>query len=199
MRITFRDAQIVPLLGIFLCASTHAALAQETQPRSSTAVGERLNVFPAGAHIAALDLRKVTTASSVAKSALARVDAATQSKASELAGRAKVLEAQRQKLEKEIPLLNDSARTVAQQAFAKAQLEFDRLREDAEAAVNEIRLEIERDLRARLFPVVDAVAREKGVHLVLNVSSADFVWIHPELDISDEVAQRLDIASKAPK
>lgn len=186
------------MLGVFLSASTNVAQAQEPRAPASAAAGERVKALPAGIQIAALDFRKVTTSSSVAKSALARVEAATEAKASELSARAKVLETQRQKLEKEIPLLGDGARTSAEQAYAKAQLEFDRLREDAQAEVNQIRLEIDRELRARLFPVVDAVAREKGLHLVLNVSSADFLWIHPDLDISDEVAQRLDLAPKAP-
>lgn len=199
MTFMFHKAQIVVLLCVFLWVSTAAALAQEPRPTAAAPVAGGLKALPAGAQIAALDLRKVTTASSVAKSAMARVEAATQTKASELSARAKALEVQRQKLEKEISLLSESARTLAQQAFAKAQLDFNRQREDAEAEVSEMRLEIESELRARLFPVVDAVAREKGLHLVLNVSSDDFLWIHPDIDISDEVAQRLDLAPKAPK
>lgn len=198
MRSMFRKGQIVLWVCAFLWASTDAALAQEPRPPAAAGAGERLTVFPANAHIAALDITRVTTASSVARSALARVQVATETKASELSARAKALEAQRLKLEGEVTLLSERARTQAQQAFAKAQLELNRQREDAEAEVDEIRLEIERELRARLFPVVDAVAREKGLHLVLNVSSADFLWIHPDLDISEEVAQRLDLGPKAP-
>ncbi len=199
MSITLRETQIPVLLGLLFLTSTSLASAQEPGTPGAAAVVERTKAFPTDVHIAALDIRKVTTASSIAKSALARVEAATQAKSSELSSKAKALETQRQKLEKEIPLLGDSARTSAEQAFAKAQLDFDRLREDAQAEVNEVRLEIERELRARLFPVVDAVAREKGLHLVLNVSSADFLWVSPEIDISDEVAKRLDIAAKMPK
>jgi len=199
MRMTSHEGWIVVLVCIFLWVAPGPSLAQEPRPSGSMPSAGRSPAFPAGAHVASLDFRKLTTTSSVAQTALARVETATQAKSSELAVRAKALEAQRLKLEKEMTLLNESARTLAQQAFAKAQVEFDRQREDAEAEVNEIRLEVERELRAKLFPVVDAVAREKGLYLVLNVNSADFLWIHPDVDISEEVAHRLDDAHKAPK
>lgn len=199
MRVVPHEIRIAVLASVFLWASAGATTAQE--PKSSTAGpgGGRPNTLPAGVQVAALDFARLTAASSVAKTAFARVETATRTKSSELSERAKSLEAQRLKLEGEMTLLSESARTLAQQAFARAQLEFDRQREDAEAEVNNLRLEVERELRARLFPVVDAVAREKGLHLVLNVSSADFLWIDPDIDISEEVARRLDLAQKKPQ
>lgn len=118
----------------------------------------------------AFDFSKLAATSAVARTALARVESMSRVKSDELSARARALEAERVKLANDAPLLSESARTPAQQAFARAQRAFDRQREDAEAEVNQVQLDVERELRARLFPVVDAVAREKGLHLVLNVS-----------------------------
>lgn len=181
--------------GACLVVSATGVAAQSTSPLAPTPGAARAM---AAASIGSLDFAKLTATSSVAKSALTRVEATSRAKAEELGARAKALEAQRAKLETDAPLLAESARSLAQQAFARAQLAFDRQREDAEAEVNQLRLDVERELRARLFPVVDAVAREKGLQLVLNVSSADFLWVHPDIDISLEVARRLDLLQKTP-
>lgn len=165
MRISPDAVRVAVLVGIGVSVVAGVAAAQ-----------------PLKSNVGAFDFSKLAATSAVARTALARSSRREP-------GRSR---RERVKLANDAPLLSESARTLAQQAFARAQRAFDRQREDAEAEVNQVQLDVERELRARLFPVVDAVAREKGLHLVLNVSSADFLWVHPDIGISEDVARRLD-------
>lgn len=185
-------ARTMVLVVLCLAGAVSAAGAQDGPP---VRPGRTL---PAGARIASFDMSTLATASSYARNALARVDEEARARGTALARRAEALEAERLKLERDAALMDEAARTEARQAFEKARIDFTRSREDAQAAVESLRLDVERELRARLFPVVDAVAREKGLYLVIDAASADFLWIHPDIDISEDVAARLDAGQKAP-
>ncbi len=47
-------------------------------------------------------------------------------------------------------------------------------------------------------PVIDQVAKEKGLHYVLSIDDSGAVWANTGLNISNEVMQRLDAAAKTP-
>ena len=54
----------------------------------------------------------------------------------------------------------------------------------------------------KVNPIIDAVAKEKGLQIVFNGGDAGFAWADPGLDLTSEVIKRLDAATKpgtAPK
>ena len=52
--------------------------------------------------------------------------------------------------------------------------------------------ELQNDFQTRLNPIIDQVANEKGLHLVLSIADSGVVWVNTGLNISAEVMKRLD-------
>jgi hypothetical protein len=44
---------------------------------------------------------------------------------------------------------------------------------------------------------VDAIAKEKGLHMVFSIADSGILWPDPGLDLTAEVIKRFDAASKS--
>ena len=42
------------------------------------------------------------------------------------------------------------------------------------------------------MPIIEEVAKEKGLYLVFTIADSGFAYVYPGLNISDEVIKRLD-------
>jgi Skp family chaperone for outer membrane proteins len=153
--------------------------------------------FPKDSRIGYVDLEKVAALSSEGKSATAQLEALRTKKAAEVASRGKQVELLQQKLSDGSAVLNEAAFTRLQREFQRAQLDFQRFNEDAQAEVRDTQQLLWRAFTTRLFPVVGQVATEKSLWAVFS-SDSTLLWHHPAIDLSEEVAKRLDAAA-APK
>jgi Skp family chaperone for outer membrane proteins len=73
------------------------------------------------------------------------------------------------------------------------------MQEDAQQEQQELTQQLQLEFQEKLNPVIEQVATEKGLHLVLNVE-AGVVWGYAGIDITAEVIKRFDAAPKtAPK
>ena len=52
-----------------------------------------------------------------------------------------------------------------------------------------------REFQKRLIPVIEEVAKEKGLHAVFSVADSGAAYVHAGLNISEEVVKRLDAAA----
>ncbi len=144
--------------------------------------------------VGCVDLAYVANNSKQGKVAFAQLEDLTKKKEAELAERAKLIAAEQGKLQQQDALLNDQTRIDLQRTLQKAQLDFDRFRQDTQTELQQFAERVERDLRARLFPVVDEMSREKGLHLVFTADSPGLMWFSRSVDMSQEVVHRLDSA-----
>jgi Skp family chaperone for outer membrane proteins len=149
--------------------------------------------FPTDSRIGYVDLEKVAALSREGKSATAQLEALRTKKAAEVASRGKQVEALQQKLSTGGAVLNEAAFTRLQREFQRAQLDFQRFNEDAQAEVRDTQQQLWRAFTARLFPVVGEVATEKKLWAVFS-SESTLLWHHPAIDLSEEIAKRLDAA-----
>jgi Skp family chaperone for outer membrane proteins len=141
--------------------------------------------------VGAVSLAYVARTSNVGKSALAELDKFVKAKESAAAARASELEKQRLEMQK-------SNSALLQKAFERSRLDFERFQQDAQAEIQGMQAKFETEFRIKLAPVIDAVSKEKGLHFVFGLEQAAIVWWSPAVDISAEVAKRLDAAPKAP-
>ena len=187
----------VVLVAVTAASSTSAF----GQPLPSTAVSQPAAAvresFPKDSRIGYVDLEKVAALSSEGKSATAQLEALRTKKAAEVASRGKQVELLQQKLSDGSAVLNEAAFTRLQREFQRAQLDFQRFNEDAQAEVRDTQQLLWRAFTTRLFPVVGQVATEKNLWAVFS-SDSTLLWHHPAIDLSEEVAKRLDAAA-APK
>ena len=149
--------------------------------------------FPKDSRIGYVDLERVAALSREGKSATAQLEALRTKKAAEVASRGKQIELLQEKLSAGSSVLNEATFTRLQREFQRAQLDFQRFNEDAQAEVRDTQQQLWRAFTTRLFPVVGEVAMEKNLWAVFS-SESTLLWHHPAIDLSEEIARRLDAA-----
>ena len=169
-------------------ADSAASVVQNQLPARETAA-----VFPEEARVAFVDIERVAALSGEGKAAAAKLDDLRTKKSAEVSARGKQVEALQAKLAQGETVLNDVARTRLQREFQRAQVDFRRFSEDAQAAVQEAQQETLRGFQAQLFPLIGQIAKEKKLWAVFG--NENLIWYSPAVDLTEEVAKRLDAAA----
>jgi outer membrane protein len=152
--------------------------------------------FPAGAKIAFFNPQAVFQASSDGRAAVTRVNALIQKKQTENADKAKLLQANQQKLQTSGSVMNEGARVQLEKEIEKQQKDAERFQQDAQAEINELQQEVQNEFVKKLSPIVEQLATEKGLHLVFNASESGIAWAAPGLDLTQDVIKKLDALGK---
>jgi outer membrane protein len=180
-------------------AQTPAAPAA-TQPAAQPAAQARPPApFPEGSKIAFINVQRIANESADGKTATSRVKALNDKKVAELGEKQKSLAAAQEKLQKGGSVLSDSARAQLEKEVEKLQVEIQRFTQDAQAEVQELQNELQNEFQKKLLPVIDAVAQEKGLHMIFSVADAGVVWATPGLDVTADVVKKFDALAGAPK
>jgi Skp family chaperone for outer membrane proteins len=152
--------------------------------------------FPAGAKIAFFNPQAVFQASADGRAAVTRVNALIQKKQTENADKAKLLQGNQQKLQTSGSVMNETARIQLEKEIEKQTKDAERFQQDAQAEINELQQEVQNEFVKKLSPIVEALAVEKGLHLVFNASESGIAWATPGLDLTAEVIKKLDAQAK---
>lgn len=155
-----------------------------------------VSVFPEEARFAYVDIDRVAALSDEGKAAAAKLQDLRTRKSAEVSARSKQVEALQAKLVHADGVVNDLVKVRLQREFQRAQIDFQRFSEDAQAEVQEAQQDTLRGFNAQLFPVIGQIAKEKKLWAVFGNDS--IIWYSPALDLTEEVAKRLDAAA-APK
>jgi outer membrane protein len=153
--------------------------------------------FPAGAKIAFINPQRIFQESTDGKAALTRVQTLTQKKQTENTTRQKTLADNQQKLQASGSVMSDAARGQLEKEIEKQQLDLQRFQQDAQAEIQELQTEVQSDFARKVQPLIDALAKEKGLQLVFNVADAGFAWVDPGLDLTTEIIKKLDAGKAA--
>jgi outer membrane protein len=153
--------------------------------------------FPEGAKVAYIDLQYIASNSAEGKAATAKIQEYAKKKTAELEGKQKALEAARQKLLQGGTVLSDSARSQMEKDIEKMARELQYAQQEAQSEQQSLTQDLQNDFQTRLNPIIDQVANEKGLHLVLSIADSGAVWVNTGLNISAEVMKRLDSAKPA--
>jgi outer membrane protein len=172
------------------------APAQPTAPAPTMPAPQPPAPFPAGAKIAFFQPEIAFQNSSEGKAALTRVQALVQKKQTENADKAKQLQTNQQKLQTSGSVMNEAARSQLEKEIERQQKEAERFQQDAQAEINELQQEVQSEFVKKVTPVIEQVAKEKGLHLVFDVANAGLAWGDPGLDLTNDVIKRMD-AGKA--
>ena len=78
--------------------------------------------------------------------------------------------------------------------------EGQRFEQDAQGEVQSLQTELQNDFQKKLFPILQQMAQEKGLQLLLSASDAGAIWWEPGIDLTADAIKRLDVATgPAPK
>ena len=155
--------------------------------------------FPAGAKVGFVNLQAIAQLSKDGQAAAGKVNALAQKKQTEAADKAKQLQANQQKLESSGSVMSEAARGQLQKDIDRQTLEGQRFEQDAQAELNELQQQLQTEFQNKLMPVLEAIAKEKGLQVLLSAGDSGVIWADPGIDLTLDAVARLDKAVAAPK
>ena len=186
---TYAFAQ--PLGGLGLALSFVEG--QATQPPAGAPKPATPPVpFPQDAKVAFIDINAIAQGSAAGKEATKKLTALNDKKTGELQEKTKQLQALQGKLSTGGAVLNDSARGQLEKDIQRLERDITFARETAQAEFNELQQELMAEFQKRLLPVIEEVAKEKGLHAVFSIADSGAAYVHPGLNLTEEVVKKLD-------
>lgn len=155
--------------------------------------------FPQGAKVAYVNVQAIAQLSADGKAAAAKVQALQQKKQKEGEDKAKALQANQQKLQTSGSVLSESARGQLEKEIERQQRDGERFEQDAQAELNELQQELQGEFQKKLLPILQQLAKEKGLHALFSAADAGLIWAEQGLDLTLDAVKRLDGASTAAK
>jgi Skp family chaperone for outer membrane proteins len=147
--------------------------------------------FPQDAKYAVVDVQAIAQGSAAGKAASAKLNDLQSKKMSELQDKNKQLQALQTKKDQGGTLLNESARAQLDKDIDKLQRDIQFTQSNAQAEMQDLNNELQAEFTKKVGPIIEEIAKEKGLYLVFTADSG-FAYVHPGLNISDEVIKRLD-------
>lgn len=154
--------------------------------------------FPEGAKIAYVDVQVIASNSAEGKAATSRIQELQKKKTAELGEKQKALQALQTKLQQGGTVISDSARGQLEKDIEKQNRELQFLQQDAQAEIQQLQQDLQQEFQTKLQPVIDQVAKEKGLHYVFSIRDSGAIWANVGLDLSAEVVKRFDASAKTP-
>ena len=148
--------------------------------------------FPAGAKIAYVNLQQIANLSAEGKSLTAKVQALMQKKQNEAQAKSKSLADNQNKLQTQSALMSETARAALEKEIERQNVEGQRFQQDAQQEINELSQQLQNEFQQKLFPILDLVAKEKGIDVLLSAADAGMVWAAPGLDLTMDAVRKLD-------
>jgi len=147
--------------------------------------------FPQDAKYAFVDIQAVASNSVAGKAASTRLQQLTESKQKEIGDKSKQLQALTTKRDTSVGVMNETARAALDKDIDKLQREIQFANSSAQAEVNDLQNELQGDFQKKLIPIIEELAKEKGLYMIFTAESG-FAYVHPGLNLSEEVIKRLD-------
>jgi len=153
--------------------------------------------FPAGAKIGFVNLQQVANLSGEGKISTGKVQALMAKKQTEAQTKSKALADAQAKLQSSAGILSDAARAQLEKDIERMNVEGQRFQQDAQAEINELSQQLQNEFQQKLFPVLEAVSKEKGIQVLLSAADAGVVWAEPGLDLTLDAVRKLDAMAPA--
>jgi len=93
-----------------------------------------------------------------------------------VADRTKALQASQQKLQTGGGVMSDVARAQLERDIERQQRDLERLQQDAQGEITEKTQEVQADFNKKLFPILEQLSVEKGLHLLFSAQDAGLIW-----------------------
>ena len=113
-------------------------------------------------------------------------------KVAELGEKNKQLTAMTTRRDSGTGVFNDAARAQLDKDIEKLQRDIQFAQQNAQAEYTDLQNELQGEFQKRLVPVIDEVAKEKGLYAIYSIADSGAAYVHPGLDLSAEITKRLD-------
>lgn len=171
-----------------------------TPPPALTQPAPAPRPFPEGAKVAYIDLQRIAQNSAEGKAAATKIQALQKQKLGEIQEKNKQVEELKKKLEQGGTVLSDQARSQIEKDIDRTSRELQFMQQNAQADAEALERELNSEFQRKLNPIVEQIAKEKGLQMLFSIRDSPVVWVDTGLDLSEEVIKRFDAAAKtAPK
>jgi outer membrane protein len=151
--------------------------------------------FLDGVKYAFINIQRIAAESAEGKASSAKIEQLRTKRATELNDKNKQIEGLQAKQRSAV--LGEDARLQIQKDIDKINKEVERLTQDAQAELQELQNDLQLDFQRKVAPVIESVARDKGLQLLFSQADSGLVWADNGLDLTLEVIRRLDAATAA--
>lgn len=154
--------------------------------------------FPQGAKVGYVYLQQIAAQSKEGQAAQARVNKLTTQKQNEIGDKQKALQVNQSKLQTGGSVMSDAARGALEKDIDRQTRDLERLNQDAQADITELTQEVQAEFNKKLFPILEQLAVEKGLHMLFSATDAGLIWAADGLDLTLEAVKKLDAATAKP-
>lgn len=151
--------------------------------------------FLEGVKYAFINIQRIAAESAEGKASSAKIEQLRTKRAAELSDKTKQIEGLQAKQRSAV--LGEDARLQIQKDIDKINKEVERLTQDAQGELQELQNDLQVDFQRKVAPVIEAVARDKGLQMLFSQADSGLVWADAGLDLTLEVIRRLDAATAA--
>ena len=145
-----------------------------------------------------MNVNVIAAGSVEGKAASGKIQEYVKKKQAELQDKQKALTALQTKLQQGAMVMSDQARGQLEKEITKLSRELQSAQEDAQQEQQQLTQELQNEFQQKLYPVIDQIATEKGLHMVFSIADSGAIWANLGLDLSAEVIKRFDAAAKTP-
>src|SRR5204863_7501603 len=89
------------------------------------------------------------------------------------------------------------ARSQLENGIERQTLEQKRFGQDAQAEVMELQTQLQGTFQEKLFPILNQMVVEKGLHVLFSAADAGIIAADPGIDLTLEAIKRFDAATAA--
>jgi outer membrane protein len=176
------------LIAVFsLSAETAFAQTQPSQPFGLS-----------GLRIAFFSPQRAFSDSDDGKAGLARLKALDEKRGREVEARTTELRRREEALKASLGMLSAEGRVQQTREIEKFRLDVDRFIQDAQAEFLTVRREIEDEFLVRVRPILEQVAKDQKLDVILNADAEMLLWADRSIDITSEVVKQLAAVSLRP-
>ena len=148
--------------------------------------------FPQDAKIAFVDINAIAATSAAGKEATKKLADLDTKMRGEINEKSKSLQAMQTKLNTGGTVLNDAARSQLEKDIDKAQRDLQFAQQNYQADMQSLQNDLQAEFQKKLLPIIEEVAKEKGLHAVFSIADVGAAYVHPGLNVTDEIVKRLD-------
>lgn len=187
---------IIVLAAVILAGPAFAQTQGQTappKPTTPTAPAPQAPApvpFPEGAKIAYVDFQAIASQSELGKAATQKINDLAKKKQQEGQDKNKALQAMLDKQKTQASVLSDAAMKQLESDIAKAQRDLQYFQNEAQAEVEALNNELMRDFQTKVMPIVQDIAKERGLHMVLAAAPELIVFANRGLDLTPDVIKR---------
>ena len=144
--------------------------------------------FPADAKVAYVDFQRVASESTLGKAAAGKIVDFQKKKQAEAQGKNKELQGLLERQKTQASVLSEAAASQLAKDIEKAQRDLQYFQNEYQAELETLNNDLMRDFQQAVLPIVQAVATERGLHMVFNTDA--FIFANRGLDLTSEVITR---------